>query len=117
VSGGQNGVGVQERSSAEVAAALLDADDEGEVSLGSGGSANDGLIGELSLRELGVLRNGRSSADRGDRKGNEDVFELHLEVVGGAEACWKVSIAKVRAKDWFANEGQEVIFVLERSPS
>jgi hypothetical protein len=84
VSSGQDGVGVQERSSAEVAAALLDADDEGEVSLGSSGSANDGLLGELSLRELGVLRNGCGSAERGDRKGNEDVFELHLEEVVGA---------------------------------
>jgi hypothetical protein len=92
VGGGQNGVAVQERSSAEMAATLLDGDDEGEVARLSGGSANNGRLRELALRELGVLGNGRSRDESGSREGNEDVFELHLEVGRGgeaeAEACW-----------------------------
>jgi hypothetical protein len=79
VSGGEDSVGVQERTTAEVAATALDADDEGEVALGSGGSTNDWVLGELSIWELGVLGNGCGGAESGNREGNEDVFDLHLE--------------------------------------
>jgi hypothetical protein len=79
VGGGENRVGVQERSSAEVASALLDADDEGEVACRSSGSANNGLIGELALGERRVLGDGCGSADGRDRKSDEDIFDLHLE--------------------------------------
>jgi hypothetical protein len=79
VSGSQNSVAVQERTTAEVASALLERDDEGELALGGGGSTNNGVFGELALGELGVLGNGGGRDQGGSRKGNEDVFELHLE--------------------------------------
>jgi hypothetical protein len=79
VSGGQDGVGVQQRTTAEMASALLDGDDEGEVASAGGGSANNGVLGELALRELRVLGDSRSADESGSRKGNEDVCEVHLE--------------------------------------
>lgn len=79
VSSSQDCVAIQQRSSAVVASVLLETDNEGEVTLSSGGSANNGLIGELSLRERGVLRNGCCGAEGGDRKSDEDIFDLHLE--------------------------------------
>jgi hypothetical protein len=79
VSGSQNSVGVQQRTTAEVASALLDGDDGGEVTRRSSGSTNDGVLREFTLGELWVLGNGRSANQSGSRKGNEDVFELHLE--------------------------------------
>lgn len=81
VSGGENSVGVQKRTTAEVAATALDADNEGEIALGSGGSANNWVLWELALWELWdwVLGDSCCGAESGNRKGNEDVFELHLE--------------------------------------
>lgn len=87
----ENSVAVQERTTTEVAstANTLDADDEGEVTLGSSGATNDGVLGELSLRELGVLGNGSCGAECGDREGNENVLELHLEEIGGSSLVWR----------------------------
>jgi hypothetical protein len=83
VSGGKNSVGVQQRATTEVASTSLDADNEGEITLRGGGSTNNGLIWEVTLRELRVLGNGCGGAEGRDRKGNEDVFDLHLEDGGG----------------------------------
>jgi len=79
MSGGQDGVGVEQRTTAEVASALLDGDDEGEVTSAGSGAANDGVLGELALRELRVLGDSRSADESGSRKGDEDVGEVHLE--------------------------------------
>jgi hypothetical protein len=115
VSSREDSVGIQQRAATEVAATSLDADDEGEVTLGSSGSANNWVLWEVTLRELRVLGNGCGGAEGRDRKGNEDVFDLHLEEGGEAAFGWKVSEAKVGVKDWFASEGCEVIFVFDCS--
>lgn len=72
VSGGQNGVGVQEGSAAEVRAAPLQGDDEGEVSSAGRNSAND-------LELLLGGRDGGAKGDGGEAESGDESLENHDE--------------------------------------
>ena len=71
VSSRYDGVRIQQRATAEVGAILLQTDDEGEVTLLGGCSANNVFF----------LRGGSGScaADGGDRKCDDEVFEQHCD--------------------------------------
>lgn len=86
VSGGDDGVGVDKRATAEVRAALLQRDNEGEVASVSSRTTDD---------VDGVLR-GRSSGDCGGHKASDHCLVLHLEELLGSEGseCWK------RSSEW-----------------
>lgn len=80
VSSGDDSVGVQEGTAAEVATALLERDDVGELGSSSGGSTNDVLVGTLLEVGLsGVLGSWEGRNETGGREGNEDFLDLHLE--------------------------------------
>jgi hypothetical protein len=81
VSGGDDGVGVDEGATAEMRAALLQGDNEGEVASVSGGSTND---------VNRVLRS-RGSGDCGGHEASDHCLVLHFEEVLGSEGseCWK----------------------------
>ena len=54
----EDSVGIQKRSSAEMASRSLDADDEGKVARGSGHSTNDVvLVAVIPVWDFGILRN------------------------------------------------------------
>jgi hypothetical protein len=79
VGSGDDGVGVQEGTTAEVGSTALKRDDVGELASGSGSSANDVLSGNI-IREgvVGVLRSGRRKNECGKRN-SEEGCETHGE--------------------------------------
>lgn len=81
VSCSDDGVGVEERTTTEVGAALLQRDDEGEVA-----SAGDCTTDDVDK----ILRSG-SSGNCGGQKASDDCLVLHLDKVLGSEGseCWK----------------------------
>jgi len=83
VSSSDNGVGVDERATAEMLSANLKRGNVGELARGGGSSTNNVLIrsvgGEL---EAGVLGSGNRKSERWERKG-DDGLETHDEDGGG----------------------------------
>lgn len=102
---GDNGVGVQQSTTAEVRATALQTDDEGEVASLSGGSTNNGD------RVLGS----RSRGDGGGHEASEDCLVLHLDEVLGSDGseCWK------RISEWMMLLGRRTpsILYLTYAPS
>lgn len=81
VSGGDDGVGVEERTTAEVGAAALQTDDKGKVASRSNRSTDD---------VDRVLGSG-SSGHCGGQQASDYCLVLHLDEVLGSEGseCWK----------------------------
>ena len=79
MSGSDDSVGVDERSTAEVGSTALERDDEGELGRTSGSSTNNVLIRSI-LREgvVRVLGSGSRKSERGKRNSDEGC-ETHSE--------------------------------------
>jgi len=83
VSSSNNGVGVDERTTAEVGSADLKRANVGELARGGGSSTNNVLIRSVGRElEAGVLRSGNRKSERWERKG-DDGLETHDEDAGG----------------------------------
>lgn len=76
VGSSDNGVAVDEGSTADVAAADLERGNEGELASRGGSSTNNGVLGSVVPGEVGVLGSGSSQDERGKRS-SEDGFETH----------------------------------------
>jgi hypothetical protein len=101
VSGSQDGVGVEEGGTTEVASRTLEGDDEGEVACGSGDAAND-VVGAVivPVGDLRVLGDSCREDNGRERERGNEVLDLHLEEDGDDEVGWEVMVeVKLEAKD------------------
>jgi hypothetical protein len=106
VGGSDDGGGVQERTAAEVGAALLEGDDVGEVT-GSGGLTADNELVELLGRRSSGLGEGSDHGDGGSQ-GDGAGERSHCDDVCFAEKSWRLDFEEEEEEKkksvWWADD-------------